>query len=113
MDEQSAVGVRARAHPTVAPRGQCRDLRSDGTTIVEELAWAIALEPCLELGEMLGVASDVAQRHLVRAEGPFGLLAVHDLRSGPALWAAEDDQRPARPRRAGRGASAIAACRHT
>ena len=51
----------------------------------------------IELGEVLRVGPHLAQRHLVRAERSFHLLAVDDFRPGPAFWRAQDDHRPGRP----------------
>ena len=45
---------------------------------------------------MLGLAGQLAERHLVRAPRVFGRLAVDLLRAGPSFRRAEDDHRPAR-----------------
>ena len=44
---------------------------------------------------MLGLLARSGERHLMRAERAFDLLAVHYLRPGPAFRRAQDDHRPA------------------
>ena len=95
--EQAAVGVRVRAHASIAPGRQRRQLRAQRTALVEQLLRPVGTHPCLEQGQMGRVAADVRDRHLVRPERAFHLLAVDFLGACPALRGPQDDHRPARP----------------
>src|SRR5699024_6620169 len=63
-------------------------------TVVEQLVRPIAPEPLLQEREGARVRPDLRHRHLVRAPGALGRLAVDLLRAGPALGGARDDHRP-------------------
>jgi len=65
LQQQAAVGVRARAHPAIAPwrqRSQRPGQRSAG---VEQFLRPVTAQPPLELGQMIRVGADVGQRDLV------------------------------------------------
>ena len=44
-----------------------------------------------------GLDAGMAQRHLMRTQRAFDLLAVHDFRTGPALGRLQDNHRPLGP----------------
>ncbi len=98
--QRAAVGVGARAHAPLAARRQGRQLGDEGAVAVEELLGPVGAQPRLELGEVLGPLGEARERHLVRAPGALGGLAVHRGRAGPPLGRAQHDHRPegARPR---------------
>ena len=98
--QQSAVGVRIRAHAPRARRRERRQLRRQARRSRRTAPPAdSSCSHCFEQREVLRVAARIGQRHLVRAERPFDPLAVDDARAGPALRRGEHDHRPARPRR--------------
>ncbi len=94
--EQAAVRVRVRAHPPVALGTVRLERGGQAPVAVEQLVRAVALQPLLELAEVVRVVADAGQRHLVRTPRALDLLAVDLLRAGPALGRAEDQHRPGR-----------------
>ena len=91
LADQAAVGVRVGADAQVALGHERNDVFLDGAVFVEELFRLVGLEPVLEnLEVLLGVACG-SERHLVSAPRALGLLAVDELRAGPALRGAEDE----------------------
>src|ERR1035437_4848277 len=95
-EEQPAIGVRVGAHSVLTVRGKRRELGPEGALLVEQLLWLVAAHPGLEHLPMRLVGADVGDGNLMRSPGAFDLLAVHDLRAGPALGRPEDDHRPLR-----------------
>ena len=95
--QQAAVGVRVRAHAPVALGRQGGELGQQPAVRVEQLLGPIAPHPLFEHVQMVRLGSQLAERHLVRAERAFDRLAVDDLRSGPAFRRAQHDHRPDRP----------------
>ena len=68
--------------------------------LVEELLGSVAAKPCLQLGQVSGVRSDLGQGELVGAEGALDLEPVDDLRarSSPSAcagsaWATSGERR--------------------
>src|SRR5262249_21788321 len=98
------MGVRSQA--TYPAWGQGRQVGHEPAVLVEQFVRSVALQPLLEQGEVLRVAAEISQRHLVRPPGALGRLAVDRLRSGPTLGSAQHDHRPAWP-----GARAPTTCR--
>ena len=92
-----AVGVRRGAHPQVALGVCLAHERGRGAGLVEQLLGAVGLQPRVEDGEVLVVALDARQRHLVRAPRAGDLGAVDLVGAGPALGRAQHDERPAGP----------------
>ena len=104
--EQAAVGVRVGAHSMLAVRGQRGELGPERALLVEQLLGLVAAHPGLEQVAVAGVRPSLVDRDLMGAPRALDLLAVHDLRAGPALGRPKDDHRPlraagrlARPRR--------------
>ena len=93
LADAAAVGIRVGADAQFALRHECGDVLLDGAVGVEELLRLVGFHPALEDFEVgLGVAGG-SQRDLVCTPGAFGLLAVDELRAGPALRGAEDEHR--------------------
>ena len=98
LEQQTAVGVGGVAHPQLPRGSQLGDVRQQRAVVVEQLLGAIGGQPVRQHTQVLGGVAGIGQRHLVRAPGPRGLLAVDVVRTGPALRGAEYDHRPGRPR---------------
>jgi len=93
LADHTTVGVRVGADAQLAFRHEGGDVSLHSTVLVEQLFRLVGLEPVLEdLEVSLGIAGG-SQRHLVGTPGTLGLLAVDELRAGPALRGAEDDHR--------------------
>ena len=91
--DAATVGVRVLTDAQFAGRHEGGDFRLHGAVLVEQLFRLVGLEPVLEDLEVgLGIAGG-SQRHLVGTPGALGLLAVDELRAGPALRGTEDDHR--------------------
>ena len=103
--QQAAVGVGVRAHAALPLRREGLQLGDERAVVVKELLGVVAAQPLLELHEVLGLVH--RDRHLVRAERPLHLPAVHFLRAGPALRRAEHDHRPVGARGVVRGARVL------
>src|ERR1700683_3197335 len=86
-----------RAHTAFTARGELTHRLARAAILVEELLGLIAAHPRLELGQMVGIRSNLADRQLVRSEGAFDTDAIHDLRSGPNLRSTQDHHRPGAP----------------
>ena len=89
--------MRVRAHAPVALRRELRELGHERPVLVEQLLRPVALEPRLELRQMLRIRPHLRERHLVRAPRPLHRQPVHELRTRPALRRPQHDHRPARP----------------
>ena len=94
LQQQAAIGVRVGAHAPRARRRQRADLLHRFAVAVEQLFRAVALHPGFQNADVLRLLGQLRQRHLVRAEGAFDLHAIHHLRPGPALGAAQYDHGP-------------------
>ena len=92
--EQAAVGVRVRAHPPLAARGQRRQLGYQRAAGVEELLRVVRTHPRLELRQVLGISARRGDRDLMRPPGPLHRQPVHHLGPGPPLRRLQDDGRP-------------------
>ena len=92
----AAVGVRVRAHPAIPRRRQAGELVHQPARAVEELFDVVAAHPFLEDLDVVRMRCEIGDRHLVRAERAFDLLAVDDLRAGPTLGCTQDEHRPRR-----------------
>ena len=95
--QQAAVGVRVRAHPPLAARGQRGQLGHQRTGAVEQLFRPVRAQPRLKLCQVLRVVAGPDDRDLVRPPRPLHRQPVHDLGPGPPLRRAQDDGRPGRP----------------
>ena len=96
LQQQAAVGVRVVAHPQLALRRQCGDLRVEPAVRVEQFVGAVGRQPVGQHLQMLRGVAGVGERNLVRAPRSCGLLAVDVGRAGPAFRGPEHDHRPAR-----------------
>ena len=96
MQEQAAIGVRIGAHSSRALWSKRGEFALELALLVEQLLGPIALHPCLEDADMLGMAAHCAHRHLMRAPVALLPLAVDLLGTGPALRGPHDDHRPDR-----------------
>src|ERR1700687_3052359 len=96
LSQLAAVGVWVRAHTPRSGRRQLSEFGNERTVHVEELRWPIAAQPLLDNPQMLGIGLHVRHRHLVGSPGALHLMAVDLFWSGPTLWRAEDNHRPAR-----------------
>src|SRR3970282_1971967 len=85
------------AHATGARGGEIRDLGDGSPFGVEERVGFIAFEPCLESRQMLGLLSDLGERHLMRAPCALHSKAINDFGTRPPLGRTQDDHRPGRP----------------
>ena len=83
--QNSAVGVRIGAHPSVALRRQLGQFRHEPAIFVEQLLGLVAFHPAFELLDMIGMLGIHQERHLVGSEGALDLQSIDDLRSRPAL----------------------------
>ncbi len=95
--EQAAIGAGVGAHAAVAFGRERRELGRQPAALVEQLLGPVAAHPLLEHPEMLGIAPDLRDRHLMRPERALDLAAVDHFRAGPAFGRLQDDHRPARP----------------
>ena len=83
--DHTTVGIRVGTDAQFAGRHEGGDFRLHGTVLVEQFFRLVGLEPVLEDFEVsLGIAGG-SQRDLVGTPGAFGLLAVDELRAGPAF----------------------------
>src|SRR5664279_5817133 len=76
-------------------RRQCGKLLAEFALLVEQFPWPVAHQPVFQLLQMFGIL-EIRNRNLMRAPGAFNRFAIDEFRSGPALWSAENDHRPAR-----------------
>ena len=95
--QQPAVGVRVRAHPPLAARGQRRQLRDQRAGGVEELTRPVRAQPLVELRQVPGVLARRGERDLVRPPGPLHRQPVHHLGPGPPLGRLQHDGGPGGP----------------
>jgi hypothetical protein len=95
LQQRAAVRMRIGAHAALPCRRERGVLVAKAALVIEQFAWAIALQPGFELLHVTGRA-EFRDRHLVRAPRAFDRLAVDELRAGPAFRCAEHDHRPAR-----------------
>ena len=95
--KQSAVGMRIRADAAVSLRRQCPDFRQDAAVLIKQLLRMIGAQPAFEDFQML-LGLRHGDRHLMRQEVSLDALAVHFLRSRPALGRAQHDHGPYRAR---------------
>src|ERR1022692_3793592 len=102
--EQAAVGVRVVAHAPLAFGRQFPEFRNERAASVEQLLGPVALHPVFQHLQVGGLGGQLGERHLVRAEGPFDLDAIHHLWSGPAFGRAQHDHGPERAPSEGAGA---------
>ena len=103
LQQLSSIGVRVAAHAVVARRRELGELLAELALAVEQLLWPIALEPVLELRQVLGIL-EIGDRNLMRAPRSLDRLAVDEFRSRPTLRCPEHDHRPAWPLRPFRAA---------
>ena len=89
----AAVGVGVGAQAQVALRHELGDLGAKRAVLVPELLGLVGAQPAAEHAEVLVGVLGAHQGHLVRTPGVLGLLAVDELRAGPALGGLEDDHR--------------------
>ena len=81
------------------PLGRQRlELGHERSARIEQLLGPVAAHPVFEDLQVRRVVPHVGERDLVRAPGPFQLVALELLRSGPPLGRAQHDHRPARTR---------------
>ena len=95
LAQQPAVGVRVGAHAPVALRRQGLELGDEPAVRVEQFLGLVAAHPVFEQLQVRRVVAHVGKRHLVRAPGPFHLVALDFLRSRPPLGGSQHDHRPA------------------
>ena len=107
VQQGAAVRVRIGAHPARPRRRQRGQFGFKAAGRVEQLLGPVALHPAFEDAHVLGVAPNLAHRHLMRAPVAFLALAVDLLRAGPALRGAHDDHRPDGPLREAVGAGNV------
>src|SRR6202035_775593 len=84
------------AHPSIPLRRKRSKLWDQRATVVEQLLGLVALHPFFEEPKMIGLGSQLGQRHLMRAPCIFNGLAVNNLRAGPALGCSKNDHGPDR-----------------
>jgi hypothetical protein len=99
LAQQTAVGVRIRAHAPRALGRQRLQLGTNGARCIEQLLRPIAAQPVFEQFQMRRVVMHVRKWHLMRSPRPLGLVTVDLFRPGPSLRGSQHDQRPARPER--------------
>jgi hypothetical protein len=97
--QQPAIGDRVGAHPPVSRGGQGLQLGEQASFIVEERLRPVTAQPIFQQLQVAGICRDVGNRNLMRPPEAFEVVSVHLSRGGPALGAAQDDHRPARPKR--------------
>ena len=93
-EKLATVRVRVGAHPSPAGRRERPKLGDEAAALVEQLLRPIAVEPLLELPEMLRVLAHLRERHLMGAPRPLHRLPVDCLRAGPPLGRPQDEHRP-------------------
>src|SRR5215831_13297683 len=84
------------SHPPIARRRQRRDLRSEPSCFPEQLLRLVAAHPLLEQPQVSRIFPHHVDRNLMGAPKSFDLLAVDLLRTSPAFWAPQNDERPVR-----------------
>jgi len=95
--QQSAVGVRVRAHPPMTRRRQRAQPLDQPPLLVEELLGPVGPHPRLELPAMPVVVPGGGQRDLMGAPGALDLHPVDAVRAGPPLRRHQQDHRPRPP----------------
>ena len=80
----------------VAAGGEFSQFGPQAAGSIEQLLRAIALQPFLQLLQLLGMMLRIAQGHLVRAERSLHLQPIDELGPGPALGRNQHDHRPVR-----------------
>lgn len=96
--QHRAVGVGIRAHASFALGRGFGQFRFQAALVIEEFLRSVAPQPVFQQLEVFGMGGRVGERHLVRTEGAFNLLAIDHLRPRPALGGTENNHRPARTR---------------
>ena len=96
FQQQTAIGVRVRAHAPLALRRKLRVFRAKSPVFVEELFGVITSHPILEHLQFIRARSRSVKRNLMSAERALDGLAVKLLGAGPALRRTQNDHRPQR-----------------
>src|SRR6476619_7358321 len=87
--------MRVGTHPAGAPRSELGQCGPEAAVAVEQFRGLVALHPIFENTHMSGVLVHLSHRHLMRAPVALGAPAVDFFRTGPSLWCAKHDHRPA------------------
>src|SRR5207249_1434466 len=82
-------------HAAGTLRGELGQFGSQAAVAVEQFRGLVALHPIFENTHMAGVLVHLSHRHLMRAPVALGAPAVDLFRTGPSLWGAKHDHRPA------------------
>ena len=84
VQQHAAVGMGIRAHASAPLGRKFGQFRFQAALVIEEFLGPIAPQPVFQQFEVFGLTGWV-ERHLVRTEIAFDLLAIDHCRSGPAL----------------------------
>ena len=87
--------MRIGTHAPGASRGELGQFGPEAAVAVEQFRGPVALHPIFENTHMSGVLVHLSHRHLMRAPVALGAPAVDLFRTGPPLWCAKHDHRPA------------------
>ena len=85
MQQQTAVGVRVRAHPPIAFRGELCQLRDQAAILIEQFLRLIAPHPAFEQRHVLGMLRIHQHGYLVRSKSTLDLQPIDDFRSRPTF----------------------------
>src|SRR6266511_2702870 len=88
--------MRIGTHAELARRCKLYQLGDESASLVEQCLGLVAFHPLLEEPDVPRLIH-IAHWDLVCTEGVLHRLAIHFLRSRPALWRPEDDHWPPRP----------------
>jgi hypothetical protein len=86
--------VRVRTHASLALGCECLQLRDEPPVVIEQPLGLIAAQPAFEQLQVGRIVVHACERYLVGTPEAFHLVAVHVLRTGPALGRAQNDHRP-------------------
>ena len=87
--------MRVCAHAARALGGEGRDELHRRAILVEELFGLVGAQPLFEQRQVLAFIRAHGDGHLMGAPAAFDCVAVDLLRTGPALWGAQHEHRPA------------------
>src|SRR5207248_2268991 len=85
FQEDSAVGMRVRAHAPRTGWGKIGQSRRQRSVAVEQLLGAVTLHPLLEHLEVCRILPWIGEWHLVSAERSFDVLTINEFWSRPAF----------------------------
>src|SRR5690348_1691964 len=92
--ESSAIRMWVSSHSALAFWREIFQFLQQISLRIKKLFGFIAVQPVFQDFQMLGITSEIADRHLVCTPRAFDRFAIHNFGSGPALRRPQDDHRP-------------------